>query len=100
MPLFRVIAMVLPLLLISLLVAGSKDMLGGWNQTDNALSTVLTLFLLGPVVTLSLLVTEIVRYYKKRQGERGKALLFIGLAILFFIEALAVDFYLLTQLRM
>lgn len=100
MPLFRVIAMVLPLLLISLLVAGSKDMLGGWNQTDNALSTVLTLFLLGPVVTLSLLVAEIVRYYKKRQGERGKTLLFIGLAILFFIEALAVDFYLLTQLRM
>lgn len=72
MPLFRVIAMVLPLLLISLLVAGSKDMLGGWNQTDNALSTVLTLFLLGPVVTLSLLVTEIVRYYKKGKGSAAR----------------------------
>jgi hypothetical protein len=97
---FRVIAMALPLLLISLLVAGSKDMLGGWNQTDNALSTVLILFALGPLISLALLVTEIVGCYKTKQGERCKAFLFIGLAILVLIEALVVDFYLLTQLRM
>lgn len=100
MPFFRVIALALPLLLLSLLVAGSHDMLGGWNQTDDALTTVLILFLLGPVVTLALLVTEIVRYYKAQQGERYKAFLFIGLAIIFFVEALAIDYYLLTQLRM
>jgi hypothetical protein len=100
MAFFRVIAMALPLLLISLLVAGSKDMLGGWNQTNDALSTVLILFLLGPVVALALLVTELVGCYKAKQGARCKAFLFIGLAILIFIEALAVDYYLLTQLRM
>ena len=97
---FRFIALVLPLLLFSLLVAGSNDMLGGWNQTGDALTTVLILFLLGPVVTLALLVTEIVRCYKAPQGVRCKAFLFIGLEMFFFVEALAIDYYLLTQLRM
>ena len=100
MPFFRCIAMVLPQVLIFLLVAGSHDMLGGWNQTDDAMGTVLILFLLSPVMTLALLVTEIVRCYKAKQGERRKAFLFIGLAMVLFVEALAIDYYLLTQLRM
>ena len=100
MPFFRCIAIILPQLLLFLLVAGSHDMLGGWNQTDDAMGTVLILFLLSPVVTLVLLVTQIVRCYKAKQGERSKGFLFIGLAIVLFVEALAIDFYLLTQLRM
>ena len=100
MPFSRVIAMVLPQILIFLLVAASHDMLGGWNQTDDAMGTVLILFLLSPLVTLALLVTEIVRCYKAREGERSKTVLFIGLAMVLFVEALAIDFYFLTQLRM
>ncbi len=56
--------MVLPQSLIFLLVAASHDMLGGWNQTDDAMGTVLILFLLSPLVTLALLITEVVRCYK------------------------------------
>ena len=51
-------------------------------------------------MTLALLVTEIVKCYKAKQGERRKAFLFIGLAMVLFVEALAIDYYLLTQLRM
>ena len=57
-------------------------------------------FLLSPVVILALLVTELVRCYKAKQGERCKSFLFIGLAIVLFVEALAIDYYFLTQLRM
>ncbi len=100
MPFSRVIAMVLPQSLIFLLVAASHDMLGGWNQTDEALGTVLILLLLSPVVTLALLVTELFRCYKANKGERCKTLLFIVLAIVLFVEALAIDLYFLSQLRM
>jgi hypothetical protein len=100
MPFFRVIAMVLPPLLIFLLVAGSHDMLGGWNQTDDAMFTVLILVLLSPNVALALLVTEIVRCCKAINGERGRIFLFIGLALVLFAEALAIDLYFLSQLRM
>ena len=97
---FRVVAMVLPQALIILLVAGSNDMLGGWNQTDDAMGTVLSLFLLSPLVTLALLIAEVVRCYKAIKGERARKLLFTGLALFLFVEALAIDYYFLTQLRM
>ena len=100
MPFFRCIAMVLPQILIFLLVAATHDMLGGWNQTDDAMFTVLILVLLSPSVALALLVTEIVRCCKAIKGERGRIFLFIGLAIVLFVEALAIDYYFLTQLRM
>jgi hypothetical protein len=100
MPFFRCIAIALPQVLIFLLVAGAHDMLGGWNQTDDAMGTVLLLFLLSPSAMLALLVTEIVRGYKANKGERGRTFLFIGLAIVFFVESLAIDLYFLSQLRM
>lgn len=100
MALLRAIAAILPQTLVFLLVAGSHDRLGGWNQTDDAMVTVLILFLLSPVLTLTLLVTEIVRHFKAKPGQRGKILFFIGLALLLFVEALAIDYYFLTQLRM
>jgi hypothetical protein len=98
MPFFHYTAMVLPQILIFLLVAATHDMLGGWNQTDDGMGTVLILFLLSPVVTLALLATEMVRCYKARKGER--TFFFIDLAMVLFAEALAIDFYFLRQLRM
>ena len=97
---FRVVAMILPQILIFLLIAASYDMLGGWNQTDDAMGTVLSLFLLSPLVALALLITEVVRCYKAIKGERARKLLFTGLALFLFVEALAIDYYFLTQLRM
>ena len=44
MALLRAIAAILPQTLVFLLVAGSHDRLGGWNQTDDAMVTVLILF--------------------------------------------------------
>ena len=100
MPFFRVFAVTLPLILMFLLVAGANDMLLGWNQTDDAMGTVLILVLLSPLVALALLIAEIVSCCKANKGERARPVLFIGLAIIFFVEALAVDLYFLSQLRM
>ena len=77
MPFFRYTAMVLPQLLIFLLLAATRDMLGGWNQTDEAMVTVRILVLLSPSVSLALLVTEIVRCYKAKKGERDRTFLYI-----------------------
>jgi hypothetical protein len=97
---FRTVAFALPQILIVLLIGGSNDMLGGWNQTDDAMLTVVALVLLSPVTALALLVTEIVKGYKANQGERGMAFLFIGLGVLLLVEALAIDLYFLSLLRM
>ena len=100
MAFFRVLAVTLPLILIVLLVAGANDMLLGWNQTDDAMFTVLILVLLSPAVTLALLITEIVKCCKANKGERVMAALFIVLGVLLLAEALAIDLYFLSQLRM
>lgn len=100
MTLLRCIAYLLPQVLILLFLGGSRDLLGGWNQTDDALVTLLALFVLSPSLALTLLVIEVVRCWKNRYEQRVRAALFIGLAILFLIEAIAIDVYLLTQVRM
>ena len=100
MPFFRFIAIALPQILILLLVAGSNDMLGGWNQTSDAMVTVLVLVLLSPIVVLALLITEIVKCYKANKGKRGMTFLFIGLEVILLVEALAIDLYFLSMLRM
>jgi hypothetical protein len=97
---FRAVTFALPLILIILLVAGANDMLFGWNQTDDAMFTVVALVLLSPIAALALLVTEVVTCYKANKGERGKAFLFIVLAVILLAEALAIDLYFLSQLRM
>ena len=89
----------MPQLLIGLFWAGSHDLLGGWNQTDDAMLTLLALFVLTPMTTLALLVTEVARAFKKR-GTAMQTSAWTSLAAVLFIEALAIDIYLLTQIRM
>ena len=96
----RSAAIALPQILILLLVGGANDMLGGWNQTSAALTTVISLFLLGPVTALALLITEAIKCYKANRGERRGAIFFIGLAVILLVESLAIDLYFLSQLRM
>lgn len=100
MTLLRIIVAVIPQILIFLFVAGSHDLLGGWNQTDSAMGTLLTLFLLSPSATLALLIIESLRFYQAAKEKRSKLLLFMGFSFCLFLEALAIDFYLLTQIRM
>jgi uncharacterized membrane protein len=97
---FRCVAIALPQILILLLVGSVNDMLGGWNQTSDAMTTVVTLFLLGPITALALLITEIVKCYKANRGERRRTFSFIGLAVALLVQSLAIDLYLLSQLRM
>ncbi len=97
MSLLRLIAYCPPQLLLVLFFAGSLDLLGGWNQTDDAMMTLIALFILAPILAMILLVKETMCYWKVR-GR--KALLFMSLSILIFFQAMAVDFYLLTQVRM
>lgn len=100
MTFFRCVAFALPQILILLLLGGANDMLGGWNQTDDAMVTVLILFLLSPIAALTLLITEIMKCYKSDKGERGMGFLFVGLEVLLLAESLAIDLYFLSQLRM
>ncbi|HSC95497.1 MAG TPA: hypothetical protein VLC73_11035 [Burkholderiales bacterium] len=98
---FRIVVALLPQVLILLLVGGSLDLLGGFNRTDAGFSTLIALFLVTPVATLVLLVVEIVRYILLiKRKDSARSFLMPGVAIVLFVEALAVDLYLLSQLRM
>jgi len=101
MRIFRIIIASLPQILAFLLVGGRLDLLGGWNRTDSALGVLILLFFVTPVATAILLVVETVRYF--RHGKRGiepRSFLMPGLAIALFLEALAIDLFILSQLRM
>lgn len=98
---FRIIVALLPQVLILLLVGGRFELLGGWNHTDSGFGTLLALFLVTPIATAVLLVVEAIGYVlrvKRKEGTRS--FLMPAIAILLFIEALAVDFYILSQLKM
>jgi hypothetical protein len=98
---FRVIVALLPQVLIVLLVGGSLDLLGGFNRTDAGFGTLVVLFVVTPVATFVLLVVEIVRYLlliKRKEATRSFAM--PAVAIVLFLEALAVDLYVLSQVRM
>ena len=101
MRVFRIIVALLPQILLLLLVGGTLDLLGGWNHTDSAFGVLIALFLVTPVATATLLVLEIVKYRKhvKREKET-RSFLMPGFAIALFCEALAIDLFILSQLRM
>ena len=98
---FRTIIASLPQILLLLLVGGRLDLLGGLNRTDTGLNVLILLFLVTPVATAILLVVEIVRYGRHvKRGKETRSFLMPGLAIALFLEALAIDVFILSQLRM
>jgi len=101
MVVFRIIAALLPQILLFLLIGGILDLLGGWNHTDSALGVLIMLFLVTPVVTAILLVVETIQYRKHivRDKVTGSFLL-PSFAIFLFLEALAIDIFILSQARM
>jgi hypothetical protein len=98
---FRIVVASLPQVLILLFVGGIFDLLGGFNRTDAGFSTLIALFLVTPVATLVLLVVEIVRYIlQARRKDASRSFSMPAVAIFLFLEALAVDLYILSQFRM
>ena len=98
---FRIVVALLPQALIVLLVGGRFDLLGGFNRTDAGFGTLVALFLAAPVATLALLVVETFRYTLQiRRNDAARSFSMPAVAVLLFFEALAVDLYLLSQLKM
>ena len=98
---FRTIVALLPQILLLLLVGAKLDLLGGWNHTDSGFGVLIALFLVTPVATAILLVVETVRYRRhvKRERER-RSFLIPGFAIFLLLEALAIDLFILSLVRM
>jgi hypothetical protein len=79
------------------------DFLGGWNRAPDAsfIKVLIILFLLNPVVTLAWVIAEPVVYSRQGKTRSGfRCLLMTVLAVFLFIESLAIDWFILTQIRM
>lgn len=101
MILIRIAGFLAPQILISLLKLAEKDLLGGWNQTDDAMGTVMALFFFGPVIIAFVLISDSIHVVTWRKDPARKLPIWLPfLGLIFFAESLAIDFYLLTQLRM
>ena len=84
-----------------MLVGGKLDLLGGWNRADSGFSVLILLFFATPLATAVLLTAEAIRYRQHLTKENTTASFMMpGVAILLFLEALALDLYILSQLRM
>ena len=103
MVILRFIAVVFPQLLLLQFLGSMYDFIGGWNRAPDAsfIKILIILFLLNPVVTIAWVIAEPVRYFRQGKIQNGlHCLLMTVLALLLFIESLAIDFFILTQLRM
>ena len=101
MAVFRIVVALLPQVLLVLIFGGRFDLLGGLNRADAGFGILIALFLVTPPATLVLLVVEAVRYFlgAKRDDAR-RCFLMPAVAIFLFLEALAVDVYILSMVRM
>jgi hypothetical protein len=90
MKILRWLAVLLPQLLVVLLLGSRFDLLFGWNNTDAATGTLMALFVLSPLVTGARLIAE---WFA---GNRGSRIV----AAFLFAEALAINTYILSQLKM
>jgi len=98
---FRIIVALLPQVLLLLLVGAKLDLLGGWNHTDSAFGVLIILFLITPVATAVLLVVETIKYRKRVTREKATgSFLMPGFTIFLFLEALSIDIFILSQVRM
>lgn len=99
MVLLRVIGGVSPQILILLVFGARPEFFGTWgDSTLEFLALLAVLFLFSPIVTAALLTIEIVRYRKIPRGQGIPSWWMLGLAIFLFVEALAVDGFMLSRL--
>ena len=97
----RISAIIGTQLPILLFYGGTHDLLFGFNQTNEGFTTMIALFVLVPILNLTWLVIETKRSYKLTK-EKGfnKSMMLPFVALFFLLEALAIDVFLLGQLRM
>jgi len=101
MNLFRAITITLTQCPLVYFELGRRDLLSGFNQTDQGFGLLVGLFIVVPLLNLVWLIIESRRTFKlARTKGFNKSLPLPFVALLFFCEALAIDLYLLTFVRM
>jgi hypothetical protein len=95
MKMLRLLALLLPQLLVLLLIGGSFDLLGGWNKTDEAFSLLVILFLFNPLITGGFLAIAMARRRREAAPPTDLALASVLLA-----ESLLTNLLILSQVRM
>ena len=95
-----IVALLLPQVLLLLMVGGRFDLLGGWNHTDAAFGTLVVLFVATPLLTAAWWVVELIVF--RRHGNAGSPATprRVWLAAAVLAESLAINFFMLSQLRM
>jgi len=98
---FRIIASLLPQLTLGYFIAGSHDMLWGFNQTSEGFETLLAALALCPLLCLGWLITE-ARYAYLHVRSMKLVMLILGplLALLILVESLYIDLYIVGHFRM
>ena len=101
MKFFRWIAIFLTQMPLIYFVAGSRDMLHGFNQTSAGFNTLIFLFFAAPLLDILWTVLEVRRFIKPPEGQRRTVSFLMPLvAICFLAEALVIDLYILSHARM
>jgi len=97
----RLIAVILPQMTLLYFIAGSRDMLWGFNQTSDGFTTLLVLLAVSPLLCLAWMIVE-AWYSIKHYHQKKLPVLIIWplLAMLFLVEALAVDLFIIGHFRM
>jgi len=95
-----IVALLLPQVLLLLMVGGRFDLLGGWNHTDAAFGTLIVLFVATPLVTAAWWIVELVVHKRQRHAGSPSASGRVWLAAVVLVESLAINFFILSQLRM
>jgi hypothetical protein len=100
MKIFRWIAYSIPQLLILLILGGRFDLLYGLNHTDAGFMLLIVVFVASPVVSMLLMIIELIRYFHRRHRERRLSFLMPGISIFLMIEALMLEVFILSLVRM
>ncbi|MES9898426.1 MAG: hypothetical protein ABW148_05320 [Sedimenticola sp.] len=97
----RSIAIVTTQLPIIYFIAGANDRLFGFNQTDAGSGLMIFLFILVPIVNLTWIIAEVrLLFIKTKEQGQLTSMQMTGIAFFFFVESIAIDLYLLSQVRM
>lgn len=98
---WRGMAILLTQLPLILFLGAKYDLLFGFNRLDSGFTFLLFLFVLLPPLNLAWLITEIILSIKRfRQQNKVVSFLMPCMALFFFVQALAIDFYIMSHARM
>ena len=93
-------ALCLPQALLLLVLGGRFDLLWGWNHSDAAFGTLIVLFVATPLVAAAWWIIELAVFRRQQRAVASPAPGRVWLAAGMLVEALALNVYILSQLRM